>query len=113
MTETCTKEACAFRDAHPDFKKIKFVVIGISPDSPSSHIKFADKYNLPFILLSDEKKEALKKYDVWKEKNMFGNKYMGVVRTTFVIDEFGKILKIFTNVRIKGHVEAVLKVLKS
>jgi len=93
MTSGCTQEACDFRDQFPNFKKLKAVVIGISPDSAASHKKFEDKYELPFILLSDDKKQVVKKYGVWKEKSMYGKKYMGVERTTFIIDEGGKILK--------------------
>lgn len=112
MTTNCTIEACDFRDEFPNFKKIKTVVLGVSPDSVESHKKFAGKYKLPFTLLSDEKKEVVQKYDVWKEKSMYGRKYMGVERTTFVIDEEGKIKKIFPKVRVKGHVEEIVKVLK-
>ncbi len=112
MTSGCTKEACDFRDEFPDFKKIKTAVLGVSPDSIASHKKFSDKYNLPFTLLSDEKKSVVEKYGVWKEKNMYGRKYMGVERTTFVIDEAGEIKKIFPKVKVKGHVEEVKKVLK-
>lgn len=112
MTPGCTQEACEFRDAFPDFTKLNAVVIGISADSISMHQKFADKYSLPFILLSDEGKEVLEKYDVWKEKSMYGKKYMGIERTTFVIDEQGKILHIFPKVKVNGHVEEVIKVLK-
>ncbi|MEW6194560.1 MAG: thioredoxin-dependent thiol peroxidase [Bacteroidota bacterium] len=112
MTSGCTKEACDFRDEFPDFKKIKTVVLGVSPDSVASHKKFSDKYNLPFTLLSDEKRTVVDKYGVWKEKNMYGRKYMGVERTTFIIDETGKIKKIFPKVKVKGHVEEVKKVLK-
>ncbi len=113
MTSGCTKEACDFRDEFPDFKKIKTAVIGISPDSVESHKKFSDKYNLPFILLSDEKKNVVEKYGVWKEKKMYGKKYMGVERTTFVIDENGIVKKIFPKVKVDGHVEEVKKVLKT
>jgi len=112
MTSGCTQEACDFRDQFPNFKKLKAVVIGISPDSAASHKKFEDKYELPFILLSDEKKQVVKKYGVWKEKSMYGKKYMGVERTTFIIDEQGKILKIFPKVKVNGHVEEVLQLLK-
>lgn len=112
MTSGCTQEACDFRDQFPNFKKLKAVVIGISPDSAASHKKFEDKYELPFILLSDDKKQVVKKYGVWKEKSMYGKKYMGVERTTFIIDEEGKILKIFPKVKVNGHVEEVLQVLK-
>lgn len=112
MTSGCTKEACDFRDQFPNFKKIKTVVLGVSPDSVTSHKKFADKYDLPFTLLSDEKKEVVEKYGVWKEKSMYGRKYMGVERTTFVIDEEGKIMKVFPKVKVNGHVEEVIKVIK-
>lgn len=113
MTSGCTKEACDFRDFFPNFKKIKTAIMGISPDSTTSHKKFIEKYNLPFTLLSDEKREVIQKYGVWKEKTMYGKKYMGVERTTFIIDENGKIMKIFPKVKVNGHVEEVLKVLKS
>lgn len=112
MTSGCTKEACDFRDAHPDFKKIKAVVLGVSPDSIESHKKFAEKYELPFTLLSDENKKVLEKYGVWKEKSMYGKKYMGVERTTVIIDEKGKIQKIFPKVKVNGHVEEVLEELR-
>lgn len=111
MTSGCTKEACDFRDNFPNFEKIKAVVIGISPDSVESHKKFKEKYNLPFILLSDENKEIVQKYGVWKEKSLYGKKYMGVERTTFIIDEEGKIIKKFPKVKVNGHVEEVLKLL--
>lgn len=111
MTSGCTKEACDFRDQFPNFKKIKTVVLGISPDSSASHKKFADKYDLPFTLLSDEKKEVVEKFGVWKEKSMYGKKYMGVERTTFIIDEEGKIKKIFPKVKVDGHVEEIIKIL--
>ena len=112
MTPGCTTEACDFRDAFPNFKKLKAVVIGISPDSIERHKKFIEKYQLPFLLLSDEKKTVLEKYDVWKEKNMYGRKYMGVVRTTVLIDEKGIVRKIYPKVKVKGHVEQVYNDLK-
>ena len=112
MTPGCTTEACDFRDAFPNFKKLKAVVIGISPDSIERHKKFIEKYDLPFILLSDEKKTVLEKYGVWKEKNMYGRKYMGVVRTTVLIDEKGIVRKIYPKVKVKGHVEEVYNDLK-
>ncbi len=111
-TPGCTKEACDFRDFFPDFKKKQITVIGISPDSIESHKKFVQKFNLPFILLSDEKKEVLKKYNVWKEKSMYGRKYMGVERTTFLINEAGKIIKVFPKVKVNGHIEVVIKAFK-
>ncbi len=108
-TPGCTKEACSFRDNFPDFKDINAVILGVSPDSPASHKKFISKYNLPFTLLSDENKEVLEKYEVWKEKNMYGKKYMGVERTTYIIDENGKIKKIFPKVKVDGHDKEVLE----
>jgi peroxiredoxin Q/BCP len=110
-TSGCTAEACSFRDDFPEFKKIKAVIIGVSPDSVESHKKFDEKYNLPFTLLSDEEKKVLEKYEVWKEKSMYGKKYMGVERTTFVIDKEGKIKKIFNKVKVAGHNKEVMDVL--
>ncbi|GJQ61220.1 MAG: peroxiredoxin [Melioribacteraceae bacterium] len=109
-TKGCTQEACDFRDTHPEFEKIDAVVLGMSPDPVKSHKKFADKYELPFTLLADENKEVLEKYGVWKEKSMYGRKYMGVERTTIVIDEEGNIKKVFAKVKVGGHVDEVLKV---
>lgn len=106
-TSGCTAEACDFRDAFPNFKKTKAVIIGISPDSVESHKKFVEKYDLPFILLSDEDKKVCEKYGVWKEKSMYGRKYMGVERTTLLIDEKGIIKKIYSKVKVKGHVEQI------
>jgi len=107
-TSGCTKEACAFNDSLKVLEKKGVTVIGVSADSVASHRKFADKYNLVFPLLADEKKEMIKKYGVWKEKSMYGKKYMGIERTTFVIDERGVIAKIFPKVKVDGHVEEVL-----
>jgi peroxiredoxin Q/BCP len=111
-TSGCTKEACNFRDEFPKFGKLDAVVLGVSPDSVESHKKFAKKYNLPFDLLSDEKKEVVQKYDVWKEKNMYGRKYMGVVRSTFIIDKNKKIRKIFSKVKVADHNKEVMEALK-
>lgn len=113
MTSGCTQEACDFRDSHPDFKKLKTVVLGVSADPVSSHKKFVEKHDLPFTLLSDEDKKVVEKYDVWKEKSMYGRKYMGIERTTVIIDEEGRIQKIFSKVKVKGHVEEVLAELKN
>jgi len=107
-TSGCTREACAFNDSLKVLEKKGARVIGVSADSVASHRKFADKYNLAFPLLADEKKEMIKKYGVWKEKSMYGKKYMGIERTTFVIDERGVIAKIFPKVKVDGHVEEVL-----
>ena len=107
-TSGCTKEACDFRDNIKRFKKKDTVVVGVSKDSIKSHLKFRDKFDLNFPLLSDESTKMLEKYGVWKEKSMYGRKYMGVERTTFVIDEKGNIEKIYNKVKVPGHVEDVL-----
>jgi len=111
-TSGCTKEACNFRDEFPKFGKMKAEIIGVSADSVESHKKFADKYKLPFKLLSDEKKEILDKYGVWQEKSMYGRKYMGIVRTTFIIDSAGKIRKIFPKVKVENHNKEVIDAFK-
>lgn len=112
-TSGCTKEACSFRDSIKVFEKNNTVVIGVSKDSVASHQKFKKKYDLPFPLLSDESTEMLSKYGVWKEKSMYGKKYMGIERTTFVIDESGKIKAIFNKVKVDGHTDEVLNSLKT
>ena len=96
-----------------DIEETGTVVFGISPDGLGSHEKFSLKYALNFLILSDEDKSVLKKYGVWKKKKLFGNEYMGVIRTTFVIDEKGVITHIFPKVRIKGHVDKVIEALKA
>lgn len=111
-TSGCTKEACNFRDAFPKFKNIDAVILGVSPDSVASHKKFAEKYKLPFSLLADEDRKVIEKYEVWKEKSMYGKKYMGVERTTFIISPDGKIKKIFPKVKVDNHHKEVLEVLK-
>ena len=111
-TSGCTKEACNFRDEFPKFTKTKAVILGVSPDSIKSHKKFAEKYDLNFDLLADEEKKVVEKYEVWKEKSMYGRKYMGVERTTFIIDEKGKIKTIFNKVKVDGHNKEVLEALK-
>ncbi|KXK46275.1 MAG: bacterioferritin comigratory protein [Chlorobi bacterium OLB5] len=108
MTSGCTQEACDFRDNIKKFEKKNTVVIGVSPDDTKSHNKFKDKYELPFTLLSDETKTMLNDYGVWQEKSMYGRKYMGVVRTTFIIDEKGIIEKIYEKVKVPGHIEELL-----
>lgn len=111
-TSGCTKEACSFSDDLPKFSKVDAVILGVSPDSVKSHKKFSEKYKLKFDLLADEEKLVLEKYGVWKEKSMYGRKYMGVERTTFLIDEKGKIKKIFNKVKVDGHNKEVLEALK-
>jgi peroxiredoxin Q/BCP len=110
-TSGCTREACDFRDSFPEFRELNAIVLGVSADSEKSHQGFSAKYNLPFTLLADPDKEVIQKYDVWKEKSLYGKKYMGIERTTFVIDEKGKILKIFPKVKVEGHVDEVKKVI--
>ncbi len=111
-TPGCTRQACAFGEAYDDFKKINAEVIGISKDSVNSHIKFAEKFNLPFVLLSDPDLDAIKKYDVWQEKKMCGKVGMGVVRTTFIIDEQGNIEKIMPKVKPDTNAAEILEYLK-
>ena len=111
-TETCTKEACEFRDAHPSFKRLGVPVIGVSPDSAKKHTNFKKKYDLPFPLIADTDLTICNAYGVWGEKTTFGRTYMGVIRTTFVIDEKGKIADIFSQVRVNGHTKEVLDAVK-
>jgi thioredoxin-dependent peroxiredoxin len=111
-TPGCTKEACAFRDARATYAAAGAKVIGVSPDSPASHKKFAEKYHLPFTLAADPDKTVCQSYGVWKEKNMYGKKSMGVERTTFVIDGAGIVRKVFSRVKVDGHSDQVLDALK-
>jgi thioredoxin-dependent peroxiredoxin len=108
MTSGCTTEACDFRDNIKLFKKKNTVVIGVSKDGIESHKKFKSKYKLPFTLLSDENMEMLKAYNVWKEKSMYGRKYMGIERTTYIIDENGIVVEIYNKVKVAGHIEEIL-----
>ena len=112
-TPGCTVQACGFRDAIQKIEKTDTIVLGISPDSVASHNQFISKFNLPFILLSDEDKKTCQDYGVWVEKNMYGRKYMGVARTTFIINKEGKIFKIFDKVKPEGHDQEVLASLQS
>ncbi len=107
-TPGCTKEACEFRDTSKKFSKANTVIVGVSPDKTSAQAKFKDKFDLPFVLLADADHKVCEDYGVWKEKSMYGKKYMGVERTTFVIDPKGKIKKIFPKVKVDGHAEEVL-----
>ncbi len=106
-TPGCTKEACGFRDALPDFTKLDAEIVGVSKDSPAKHDKFKAKYDLPFTLVSDEDGKMIENYGAWVEKNMYGRKYMGIDRSTFLIDEKGVIRKIWRKVKVKDHVEDV------
>jgi len=107
-TPGCTIEACEFRDGIRKFEQKGAAVVGVSPDKPAAQAKFKDKFDLPFTLLADEEKAAAQAYGVWKEKNMYGKKVMGIVRSTFVIGPDGKIEKIYAKVKAKGHAAEVL-----
>ena len=111
-TSGCTKEACSFRDSISDFKAENAVIIGISPDSQKSHQNFRKKYELPFILLSDSDKKVAEKYGVYKEKKMYGKSFMGIERSTFFIDEKGQLSEEWRKVKVTGHVELVLDMIK-
>lgn len=111
-TPGCTKQACGFSELYPQFLEKDAVILGVSKDSVVSHKKFEEKYNLSFTLLSDTELDAIQAYDVWKEKKNYGKVYMGVVRTTYLIDEKGVIEKAFTNVRAAENPEKMLEELK-
>ncbi len=110
-TPGCTKQACGFQENLTKLKRIKARVVGVSPDTSASHRKFADKYKLNFTLLADTQKAACQAYGVWKEKNMYGKKSMGVERTTLIIDGDGVIRKIYPKVKVDGHIEDVVEAL--
>lgn len=111
-TPGCTKEACSFRDDYQVYADAGVVILGVSPDSPASHARFKQKYNLPFTLLSDEDHQVCRLYGVWGKKKFMGREYEGVLRTTFLIDENGLIKKIFPNVKPEGHSAEVLAALR-
>ena len=108
MTSGCTKQACGFVELYPQFMEKGAVIIGVSKDTAASHKKFEEKYNLPFILLADPDKAAIQAYDVWKEKNMYGKATMGVVRSTYLINEDGIIVKAFTKVKAADNPQQML-----
>jgi peroxiredoxin Q/BCP len=110
-TPGCTKESCEFRDAQKTFTKKNAAIVGISPDKPAAQAKFAEKYSLPYAFVADPDHAIAEAYGVWKEKSMYGRKYMGIERTTFVIDEKGKIAQIFAKVKPVGHAAEVLEAL--
>ena len=110
MTPGCTTKACDFRDHYKKFKGTE--ILGVSIDSPEKHQKFIEKYDLPFPLISDTDHKVVNKFKVWQEKNLYGKKYMGIVRSTFIIDKSGTLRKIFPKVKVKGHIEEVLAALK-
>ena len=107
-TTGCTQEGEAFRDLYPKFRKARVEIVGVSPDSVASHERFKAKYGFPFALLSDEDKAVCQLFDVWKEKSMYGRKYMGVERSTFLIDGKGVLRREWRKVKVPGHAEEVL-----
>ncbi|WP_340400420.1 thioredoxin-dependent thiol peroxidase [Paenibacillus sp. FSL H8-0079] len=113
MTSSCTQQACDFRDRHAEFEGLNTVILGISTDPMKQHDKFIAKYGLPFTLLSDEEHVVAEQYGVWQLKKMYGKEYMGMVRSTFLIDEEGTLIKDWSKVRVKGHIEAALEALKA
>jgi len=113
MTSGCTKEACGFRDNAAALKRAGVVVLGISPDPVRQHDKFVEKHELNFPLLADEDHAVAEAYGVWREKTLYGRDYMGIVRTTFVIDSRGKIAYVFENVKAEGHADEVLSWVKA
>ena len=112
-TPGCTKEACEFRDAFPDFSSLDAKIVGVSKDTVGKHNKFKAKYDLPFQLAADEDGSVCDSYGTWVEKSMYGKKYMGIERATFLIDKEGVIRGIWRKVKVKGHVEEVLEASKS
>ena len=112
LTPGCTTEACNFRDDFPNFQKLNTVILGISKDSVKRHATFAEKYKLPFLLLSDEDGKVCEKYKVWKEKSMYGKTYLGIVRSTYLIDPEGNISRVYPKVKVKEHASELLSDLK-
>lgn len=113
LTPGCTTEACGFRDLSADFAQANAIIVGVSPDPVEKHLKFIEKHQLPFLLLADTEHSVAELYGVWKEKKNYGRTYMGIERTTFVIDKEGVIRKIYPKVRVKGHMEEVLSFVQS
>ena len=112
-TPGCTKESCEFRDTSKKFTKANTVIVGVSPDTTKAQLKFREKFDLPFSLLADVDHKASEAYGVWKEKSMYGKKYMGVERTTIVIDAKGIVRRVFPKVKVDGHSSAVLDAIKA
>jgi len=110
-TPGCTTQACGLRDAYGELESEGAIVLGVSPDSEKSHVKFKEKYDLPFTLLADTDHAVAEQYGVWGEKSMYGRKYFGIKRSTFVIDQNGVIARVFANVKPKGHAAEVLEAL--
>lgn len=112
MTPGCTTQACDFRDHHGCFADLNAVILGVSPDPVSKHDKFIEKHGLPFLLLADEDHKVSEQYGVWKLKKNFGKEYMGIERSTFIIDQTGKVVKEYRKVKVKGHVEEALNFIR-
>ncbi len=112
MTPGCTTESCEFRDFHGDYNKLNTEVMGISPDDLKSHDKFIKKHDLPFILLADEEQKVSELFEVWKKKSMYGKEFMGIERSTFLVDSEGKLVKEWRKVKVNGHVQEVLEAVK-
>ena len=112
MTPGCTTEACDFRDAYEDFSELNAVILGVSMDDANKHTKFIEKHGLPFSLLVDAEHEVAEQYDVWVLKKMYGREYMGIERSTFLINEEGIVIAEWRKVKVKNHIEAVLSQLK-
>lgn len=112
-TPGCTREACSFRDNYKRLEALGAVVLGVSGDDLKSHDKFVHKYDLPFLLLSDPDHAVATKYGVWKEKNMYGRKVMGIERSTFLIDPEGRIVRVWRKVKVEGHVDEILDELRA
>lgn len=112
-TPGCTTEACDFRDQHGKLQKAGAVVLGVSPDKETTHAKFAGKFGLPFSLLADTEHAVAEKYGSWGEKSLYGRKFMGIIRSTFLIDPAGKVARVWPKVKVAGHVDEVLEAVKS
>lgn len=112
MTPGCTTEACDFRDQYGDFEELNAVILGVSPDPVERHVKFVEKYGLPFLLLADPDHQVAEAYGVWQLKKNYGKEYMGIERSTFVIDKDGKVAKEWRKVKVKGHVEEALNFIR-
>ncbi len=112
MTPGCTTQACDFRDLHKNFEELNAVILGVSPDPLARHDKFIEKHGLPFLLLADEDHQVAEAYEVWKLKKNFGKEYMGIERSTFIIDQEGKLAKEWRKVRVKEHVAEALEYIK-
>ncbi|MEX1030271.1 MAG: thioredoxin-dependent thiol peroxidase [Paenibacillaceae bacterium] len=113
LTPACTTEACDFRDSSKNFKKLNTIIIGVSTDSMARHHKFIEKYELPFLLLADEDHSVSELYEVWQLKKLYGHEFMGIVRSTFIIDQQGLLVKEWSKVKVKDHAEESLNYIRT